>query len=44
MEGIATNPVTESFVVSVNIPCMPWRKLDHVILWNFAQYYDPGMY
>ena len=31
-EGIATNPVTEPFAVSVNVPCMPWRKFCRVIL------------
>ena len=38
-EGIGTNPVTEPFVVSVDIPCMPWRKFSwdsRVLLWNFA--------
>ena len=35
-EGIATNPVTEPFAVSVNIPCMPWCKFSRVILWNFT--------
>ena len=31
-KGIATNPVTEPFTLSVSIPCMPRRKFSRMIL------------
>ena len=36
LKAIATNPATEPFVVSVNIPCMPWRKFSRHRSVNFA--------